>query len=223
MLKSGSDLELYPMWEAKGALRIFVSYTLFIARLWASFLLRNTHSVPEVSQPLQPDVSFVPERYLETSWSGDKLDIGYYYYPAYNAPRILTNKLSDRAVQPNYAVAGHPWHAPFFYEDARHAFYVTTKKEVNWASAWGNFGLPEASSSPELALDIPPVSGGPLANGQGAAGAMIGRPGGNGSPSIDGFVTEDAHIGRVIGASGTVPYGDAEIGLTGKTPATPTE
>jgi hypothetical protein len=198
---------LAALFWTNGALRIIVSNATGFA---ASFFLYNAFSAPELRQG-KKEVHFSPKRSLNTATAA--LNVGYTNPGVTN--KVVENSIDDRAVQPNHAYDGNPWEAPFFYQDARHAFYVTTSEELVWIRQWNDFGIYVAPSQtvpvlPSLVLEpakIIPDPAGPIIK-QPWFGAVDPSP-------VERYVTEDAYIHRGIGTSGTVNYGGTEIGLTG--------
>lgn len=110
------------------------------------------------------------------------------------------------------------WDAPFFYEDSRHVFYVTTIDTQVPVSDYSPYGI-SATPDQKRALDIPPLvidphleiepkywrDGGPV----GPDPAVMDRN------SIQSFITEDAYIHQGITTSVAIAYGDQQIGPSG--------
>jgi hypothetical protein len=202
-----SKFNLAALFWTNNALRIIVSNPTGFA---ASFFLHNAFSTPELRQG-KKEVHFSPKRTLNTLTAA--LNVGYLDPAVTN--KVVENSIDDKAVQPNHAFDGNPWEAPFFYEDARHAFYVTTSEELVWVRQWNDFGIYVApsltiASLPPLVFEPPQIIPDPI-------GPIIKQPGfGAVDPSpVERYVTEDAYIHQGIGTSGTVNYGGTEIGLTG--------
>jgi hypothetical protein len=110
------------------------------------------------------------------------------------------------------------WSAPFFMEDRRNIFYVTTQQQPSliWDFlGYGiavNPGISQASAIPPLVVQsgllIPPKFWGD--------GGPIGPDPGIIDPApIQRFVTEDAYIRQGIGTTGSVIYGERQIGPSG--------
>lgn len=189
------------------ALRIIVSYD---TGFGTSFFLHNAFSTPELRDG-KKEPHFSPKRTLETTT--DSLIVS---YPDPNVVnRVLDNAISDRAVQSNHPVEGNPWDAPFFYEDARYVFYVTTSEELIQIPQWNDFII--SASLPKVALNIPPLVFEQMKIIPDPFGPIIKQPGFGliDSSPVERYVTEDAYIHQAIGTSGTVHYGDTEIGLAG--------
>jgi hypothetical protein len=181
----------------------------------AAFKLYNTHSTPEPIRFSVPDLIEDSNR-INIYTEGDTLSID--YRPGgstFNS--VLKNKksaLNDRAVKPNhYDING--WYAPFFYEDNRHVFYVTTAERIIQIPQWKDFGI--VVIPPIWQLDIPPLVLEPMERIPDLIGPVSKQPGFgiiDRSP-IERYVTEDAYIARGIGSVGTVRFGNKEIGPTG--------
>ncbi len=202
-----SQLKLSALFWPQNALRIIVSYA---SDFGASFFLHNAHSSPEL-RPQKKETHFSAKRSFEIETDDFKVN-----YPESNVSNVvLVNSISDRVVQPNHPVAGDPWDAPFFYEDARHVFYVTTLEELVWIPQWQGFGI--QATTPQATDSIPVLVFAPAKAVPDPVGPIIRQTGFgtiNRSPS-ERYVTEDAYIHRAIGTSGTVRYDGTEIGLAG--------
>jgi hypothetical protein len=190
----------------KRGLRIAIGY-----KSWAgvSFFLHNSFSLPEPRAPKKAP-HFMPKRALSTA--GDRLTVD--YPQEGNTDEVLTNPIGDRAVGPQHPHGAEPWEAPFFYEDARHAFHVTTERRRFTVATWDDIGLIDTArpglATPDLRIrppEIPPEVLEPVPDIPGF-GVIDPAP-------IEAFVTEDARLDTGIGTGGTVRYGDAAIGPTG--------
>lgn len=202
-----SKLKLAALFYTKGAVRIIVSDG---SGAGASFFLHNAYSLPELRDG-KKESHFPPKRTMETTTSA--LKIG---YPNSNvAHLVLDNAISDRTIEPNHPLAGNPWDAPFFYEDGRHVFYVTTSEHLVTVPSWDDFGIVVGPAT--MKVDIPGLVLEPVEVIPDLAGPIIKQPGfGTIDPSpIERYITEDAYIHRGIGTIGTVRFGDKEIGPAG--------
>jgi hypothetical protein len=131
--------------------------------------------------------------------------------------QVLKPPLTPRVVEACDFTAD-AWNAPFFYEDSRHVFFVTTEEEQVRVYDYPHYGV-AASSGDAVVADIPPLvweevetpgpkywgDGGPVDTGWGVTNPDPARR----------FVTEDAYIVRGIGSAGSVRYGDQLIGPGG--------
>jgi hypothetical protein len=193
------------------------------------FLLYNTHSLPlrPGDGPIDWEVTLAPfhghqARRLEVFGSeSDRFRIGYFRRWHPHAPpdfirSILIRKKpgKDRVIDPHHYLE-KPWEAPFFYEDSRHVFYVTTEERLVRIPQWVDFGL--TTNPPQLQLDIPQLVLKPVETIPDLVGPVVMQPDFSaGDPaSMERFVTEDAFIHRGIGTLGTVSFGDKEIGPSG--------
>jgi hypothetical protein len=131
---------------------------------------------------------------------------------------VLDNQIDDGTVEPHHPLEGDPWDAPFFYEDRRHAFFVTTDERMETIERWDDIGVVVSQGLaggpvrylPPLVLrtpDIIPDLGGPITR-QPGFGLIDPAP-------ARALVTEDAYITRTLGTPGTVSYGEIEIGPLG--------
>ena len=50
-------------------------------------------------------------------------------------------ELDDGAIGPNQQLDGEAWEAPFFYQDRRHAFYVTAEERLVLVPEWTDPGV----------------------------------------------------------------------------------
>jgi hypothetical protein len=194
------------MFWTKGSIRIIVSNAIGVGG--SSFFLHNAFSAPELRE-VKKDRHFTPKRTLETST--DSLKVTYD-----NASHsVLNNGISDRTVEPTHPIIGNPWDASFFYGDSRHVFYVTTAERMVTVPQWNDFGV--VVTPPKMTLDIPPLVLQPVEVIPDLIGPVSKQPGfGVIDPSpIERFVTEDAYIRQGIGTTGTVRFGDKEIGPSG--------
>jgi hypothetical protein len=107
------------------------------------------------------------------------------------------------------------WDAPFFFEDGRHVFYVTTREYIPQIPQWNWFGIIPALVQPRLT--IPPLVFEPEEVMPDRYGPFVTAPnvGVVDRATIEQLVSEDAYINKVIAVSGTVRYGDKEIGPMG--------
>jgi hypothetical protein len=187
----------------------------------------NTHSLPV---PMGDKSDFTPrynqtfERFIYESNAPLNID---YRLNEPSSEAFLTRHLFDmksgtalHKVEPSLHDLQKPWNAPFFLEDSRHVFFVTTAERRVTIPDWQNFGI-HPDSGIKLAPAIPPLvlkvdpevqvkprswsEGGPIGPHLGLADPAPMRR----------FVTEDAYIRQGIGTTGPVTYGDQQIGPSG--------
>lgn len=202
-----SKWKLSVMFWTNGAVRIIVSTEAGAGR---SFFLHNTYSAPELRTP-RKDKHFAPKRLVTTG--GTRLHLT---YPDSDVSHlVLKNSISDRVVVPLHPLQGKPWDAPFFYEDGRHVFYVTTAGRITLVPDWNNVGV--VGRTPVLTIEPPPLLVKPFEFIPDFIGPLIRQPGfGVDNPAvIEQYVTEDLYINQGIGTPGTVTFGDREIGPAG--------
>jgi hypothetical protein len=194
-----------------------------------SFLLYNTHSLPEGGQPYPYRSNDAgPRRGLLTS--DDTFTITYltgidpfYSHTTYWSRPVL--KVPDgmhySAFGPNHTLP-KPWDAPFFFQDSRNVFFVTTEEQKVWIHTYPHYGVSvnpgfkEVTQIPPLVLQIDPgllvkPRLQPLGNGR----PNDPDPGAFDPTALRSFVSEDAYINKGIGSNGSVMYGDSQIGPTG--------
>lgn len=187
---------------------------------WGRFRLYNTHSVPLQDNLLGisylwsrdrwytgNDVSAFSFRYVDNWWATDL------------ARNVLKPLTPFNIVPPRHPLSD-PWHAPMFYQDNRHVFYVSsTQQEVPlWLVAdygvWPAATAREAGTIPGVVTATAPAA---------AAGARSWSDGAvpgsgtaiNNTGTVRQFVTEDANIRMAIGTTEQVAYGDKQIGPGG--------
>jgi hypothetical protein len=201
-----SKWKLAALFFTKGALRLIVTD----GSRGASFFLHNTFSAPELRTG-KKEAHFPFKRSSETSTSALKIN-----YPNANVSHdILTNSISDRTIEPNHSIVANPWDAPFFYEDGRHVFYVTTSQRLVSVPQWNDFGV--VFVPPKAVTEIPSLVLKPSTKIPDIVGPVIQQPGfGVVDPSpMERLITEDAYIQRGLGTNGTVAFGTKEIGPAG--------
>ncbi len=189
---------------------------------WASFLLYNTHSLPVREEDDRSDDP-AEVRYCDPSAYGDTLETWYYDYSLniVNINRkILTNQISDSAIPSTQRV----WGDPFFYEDSRHVFFVTTTEEPAWIAILFPIYYFVFIPDSKQVVDIPPLVLQSLQSDVHLKlGRMLWRDGGPVGPdpriidtrSMERFVTEDAYIRQGLGTIDVVTFGDKKIGPSG--------
>lgn len=189
--------------------------------VYSTFLVFNTHSLPAREEDVSHDVQamFIGERYIDAHTN--QLRIEYYKFSDGSTLKrtLLSNDLPDRVVETKHPVR-NIWTAPFFYEDNRHVFFVTTEQERigilnhDKYGIWDKPGLWQKLEIPPLVFQPnPQVKQPPKFLGDG--GAVIRDPGIIDPEPMRRFVTEDAYIGRGIGTTGDVVYGTRKIGPAG--------
>jgi len=194
-----------------------------------SFYLFNTHSLPVRANDATGvvEIADLPHPSRNISVETDALKITYFdglrhFEPGGVAPfhpperTVLTTRSTDRFVAPDHTMSDQ-WDAPFFYEDGRHVFYVTTKETLVDVPNFGGFGIDPGLIT--FASDIPPLifreepklpKFGP--DDSGFLGQHIGVV--NPDP-LRRLISEDANIRTGIASTGQVSFGDVLIGPKG--------
>jgi hypothetical protein len=131
------------------------------------------------------------------------------------AHSILTSPLPKSVVESRHPL-NEPSAAPFFYEDSRHVFFVTTTEQQVQIGNHRGYTI-ELESNIEMAPKLPHLV--IKADPHNEAGNKFWGDGtyfGVSEPAaVNRFVTEDAYIRRAIGTTGIVKYGDRQIGPAG--------
>jgi hypothetical protein len=143
-------------------------------------------------------------------------------YAASFTAQPITRSILENASAGRVIVTRHPlqgaWDGPFFFEDSRHVFFVTTTDQPVWVHGYQKYGILGDAGVIEVAK-IPPlvfhdkskirVESAPWRDGQPIC------PDTDDPVSMQRFVTEDAYIHRGIGTIAVMRYGDQEIGPSG--------
>jgi hypothetical protein len=204
------------------------------------FLLHNTHSLPVGFGDAGPITSPKPDKLrtlgpLGPYTGGSQIGtfgIAYYTFGA-NAvipTETYTNQIigftrTPRFVEPQ--PSADAWDAPFFYEDRRNLFYVTTSESYRTIWEFNGFGL--LTAYPSLAGGIPKVPPlvvppPPFAKPRPVEiGPAIGPVAGGGDPAVvKGFLAQSDTIRAALGSTLAVSFQGRQIYPSGSTvnPAT---
>jgi hypothetical protein len=137
---------------------------------------------------------------------------------------VLTDQIPFTIVDPRHPLQ-NVWDSPFFFEDTRHVFFVTTHGTPVPFGKSSTFGLtPHPGTTTRVSIP-PAVLGGTLRN------YVPRRPGDtvatphtdprvNTNGQMSRFVTEDAYIRRGLNFKGTLTYNNRQIGPSGAMPKT---
>jgi hypothetical protein len=196
-----------------------------------SFIFYNTHSSPVGEEDQGSAESFNPpvtdrrqiypiDAYLLISYYAGPhtVPVG---PPSYDStmPRLVAiPQIPFTTTEPHHPLT-KPFEAPFFVDDRRHVFFVSTTKEPVWIADFPDYGVSvnpgfaDAVKIPPLVLELPPIPIGPEFWGDG--GPIIQDPGVVDPVGIQQFVTEDIHISQGIGTAGPVTYGGKQMGPSG--------
>ncbi|HEY9431906.1 MAG TPA: neuraminidase-like domain-containing protein [Blastocatellia bacterium] len=213
--------------EEPDALRVVI-----IGDSLSSFLLYNTHSVPLRQEDTTLGIYWALSIYSiylsnptrSISLENDSLNINYYSasdidYPSYTYEVLSgkNNPLPGRVIATErWSAAEDRWFLPFFYEDSRHTFFVTTTVKEDTVSNYSGYGVTVNPDSRQV-VGIPPLilqsdprlQPGPAFWDERAL--IDSDPGVTAPAPMRQFVTEDAYIRRGIGTTGSVIYGDRQI------------
>ena len=191
----------------------------------SDFTTYNTHSLPVANEPVETHNTITTTGSLfdriiriKTESSLHVLEIE---YSSQSFPfRHIVIRGNGNIVQPRHRLFSKIWYAPFFYEDSRHVFFVTTTKELVYIYdfsgylAAANNGVVQAGSIPPLVHEIDPhLQIGPKFWGDG--GPVGTDPGVIDSAPMKRFVTEDAYIRQGLGTTAVIMYGNRQIGPSG--------
>ncbi len=132
---------------------------------------------------------------------------------------ILKTTLPDTTTEPLHSLQ-KPWEAPFFYSDSRHAFYVTTIAKEFSILNFEYFGFqdilatPKISEIPPLVFEAPPKVF-KIPNIWDDDRTTFTNPGFIDPVPVQRFITEDAYLSQALGTTGSVLYGERNIGPSG--------
>jgi hypothetical protein len=211
-----SSLTLWSDEPQPGQLRVSVNGN--VTR--AGFLLYNTHGLPVSAQAMPPFYPYGKARWFETT--GPKFTAEYTdripdVPPAMLSRDILTDNTPMKTVAP-YHLLSDAWDAPFFFEDRRNVFYVTTTEQPVWISNYRWYGVVMAPGL-QAAEMIPPLvaqAGPPDPPRFWGDGGPIGlNPSAIDPAPISRYITEDAYIRQGLATSSTVQFGTTQIGPSG--------
>jgi hypothetical protein len=205
--------------EDGGALRIQVDDGSGVSE----FVLYNTHSLPVRGEDLPPsDLGFTPPeklRFLER-----RASTFYILYGTVDSEEnvfwderpIFDSAIPDRTVEPGNPLQ-NVWDRPFFFEDSRHVFYVTTTEQS--ASELPGFGFSVQSAKGTLTGPPPLVmpDPAPVKDRQGSFPRGL-SPGLVDRSPVERFVSEDAYIRTGLATTASVRYGGLKIGPAGVLP-----
>ena len=184
------------------------------------FVLYNTHSLPirrEDWSSMPPKNSSFPAPYRHLGMDNNTVMIHYTKQDSQHLYRDVfkfPDGVSYRFTAPNHQMQS-PWNAPFFYEDSRHVFYVSTSDRPVTISEFKGIGFKEYL--PKQELHIPPsvLESQPKIRDRLGPVAMDSRIAVVDLAVMKRFVTEDAYIKKGIATTGTVRFGDKDISATG--------
>lgn len=207
-----------------------------------SFLLYNTHSLPKPQQihggafsSSSPDYQAYWDNPLRVqNTQSEKLVISYYRTRPFSTPpeivrEVLENAMDDRVIQPVHVLES-PWVAPFFYEDGRHVFYVTTTWLPISIDVWEEYAVTPSTpvgEATEIFLPVYHEREEIMEEAEMAARvlAKINGPGfsfteGAKREQVEKVFSGDANITMVWSSNQTVRYGSRNIGWKGSTDIT---
>jgi hypothetical protein len=164
-----------------------------------------------------------PTRHLQTSTETFKaaynknpiIDTGFPDSTAKVRP-ILKNSIGDRTVEPLQPLQ-NPWDAPFFYEDSRHVFYVTTAETQVTLEKFNGYGVGDVGV---IVDELPPIVVSPdirFKQPVDRTGVLEHTPGfGKVDPNpIERELAKQTNIRAAIGSTSSVRFGDKDLGPSG--------
>lgn len=202
--------------EEGDALRVTVS-----GDGYGTFLFFNTHSVPlqNFSTGNYYTLASMRDRYFTGNYASA---LSFNYVNNWWSNGLTRNVLQPfipfTLVPPRHPQRD-PWHAPMFYMDTRHVFYVSSTQQEVSIRFYADYGYPTNSGTarggaiPGLVTNSPMQEAGIRSWSDGLA---IGSDTAiNDATAVRQFVTEDANIRLAVGTTGQVTYGGMQIGPAG--------
>ena len=206
------------------------------------FVLYNTHSLPVRLQDIasghwtladyidapNPSRALAPSNPYTGGYAADTFKVGYFqtsgtaHYdtpppaPAYTIDVLKFNWV-PRYVEPQTWLPD-AWDAPFFYEDRRYLFYVTTNEDYVPIGLYNGFGMSFATSDqpvarpkiPSLIVGVPVVPpGGPV------EGLATNPAAGVDPAAIQRYLAQGTSIQVALGSALAISYQGLEITPTG--------
>ncbi len=208
----------------------------------ATFLMYNTYSTPSQDRPSALD------RYVklpqQTRQIGDNLANGFYSgtlsftygngmsveLPLGGGSSPVDNSLHRTILHPaipfSVVLPTHPladqWNVPFFYQDKRHVFFVTSKQEKVFIRDYSQYGITARASEtvnpvlPQLVVEQSgKVNTTPPAPSWTTGMSERNNTVATNASAVSQFVTEDANIHSAISTTNFVPLGGRQIGPVG--------
>jgi peptidoglycan hydrolase-like protein with peptidoglycan-binding domain len=231
-----------PLVMPTDALVLAVTSTVQNIRGPAGFILYNTHSLPvrlddiNLDQPLVDEVVapptdrwFAPNSSYTGAAASGTFNIAYVTYDAgNNSTTVYTNNIIGFSRVPRYVTPQlglvDAWDAPFFYEDRRYVFYVTTSQTYYTLGDFGGFGVLNLSPTlvgtihelPQLVLSLPPIpKPDPV-----AFTTTTGQVSNAGSAApVQGFLAQSSTIRNALGSSAAVTFQGRQIYPSGSVAA----
>jgi peptidoglycan hydrolase-like protein with peptidoglycan-binding domain len=172
-------------------------------KILTSFMLYNTHSLPVPVGPFFPTSPRVDFKLLQ----GGKLHLTY-MSPTGSLERdvlsIKDSQIPFAITKPRHPLPDNSaWYAPFFFEDSRHVFYVSTTEPLAPLAGFQGYGGGLLSIPQAVAIAPVVLQRAPLPDGVGEL------------DPVKRSVTEDVNIRIGIGTSASIRYSDQEIGQAG--------
>ena len=143
---------------------------------------------------------------------------GFFLKSAALTRKILTTNLVPRYVVPQQGLPD-VWDAPFFFEDQRNTFYVTSSNAL--VSFWQDHGYGIRSTLPELAGATGKIPNlvfqvqQPRLPDQGDPAIFVTTPGGGDEYAMQSYVSGDQNISRALGSTMIVEYQGQSFGADG--------
>ncbi|MBD1930312.1 MULTISPECIES: neuraminidase-like domain-containing protein [Cyanophyceae] len=179
----------------------------------SKFVLYNTHSLPVLDNRGLPD-QIEEAKTVDLTISQNTFSISYCQVGSDYKRQVIKTQIDGRLVKPHH-YPENGWTAPFFYEDSRHVFYVSTSERPVTISEFAGYGVVGYLSKKKL--DIPPLvlESQPIIRDRLGPISMDSRIAVVDLAPMKQFVTEDAYIKKGIVTTGTVRFGDKDISATG--------
>lgn len=216
------------MAEENDALRIGIIYD----SSWsASFLLYNTHSLPVRAEDQTSLPTMMPDHVRLSGYETGAFKLIYggtlvpdmyaFHWEPMLSRDVLHPPQTPRIVEPHHAYTS--FEDPFFYEDSRHVFFVTTTQKPVWIRDFTGYTIDHGTVKvdakiPDLVYKVDPRTEHRPPR-WGDDGPVVNDPRVVNPAPMQRLVTEDAYIRQGLPTAATVRYGGKQFGPSGAIPA----
>jgi hypothetical protein len=187
----------------------------------ATFRLYNTHSTPVRQEDVPWTGVTPPAEYRWVDVSTPTLSTQYFgssifglFVPPVHTKSVLKDTLADAQIAPLSTLVQGAWDDPFFFEDKRHVFYVTTREETVWLPDHDDYGFGQvATANIDTSNLVAIQTYQPIPKGDPVETA---QQGGVVDPvALGRFVSQDANIRVALATTRGVQVDTQTIGASG--------
>ncbi len=210
-----------PLKDDSGALMISVGYE---GKYKSYYKLYNTHSLPISSEyditailvQLMTHVRTISNNNIPFAITYNKSFLDSFTHPETNFDRTILNKgIHYQIIKPRHQV-GEIFEAPFFFQDARHVFFV--KSEVSTITVGGHLDLGVQPPSYGIVKDLPDLHvmpefphlpKGPILPDEYITSGIVD------SDLMDSFLEHESHIHQALTKIDSIRFGNRLVGPNG--------